>query len=46
MVFENREAISAPAADIPVIFRSLAFCRRQKCGILIFFIRCVCTNTH
>jgi hypothetical protein len=39
VVFENSEATRAPNADVPVIFLSLAFCRRQKLESQISFFR-------
>jgi hypothetical protein len=37
VVFENREATRAPNSDVPVIFLSLAFCRRQNVESQIYF---------
>jgi hypothetical protein len=37
VVFENHEATSMPAADVPFNFRSLAVCRRQTVKSLFFF---------
>jgi hypothetical protein len=39
VVFENSQATRAPNADMPVIFLSLAFCRRQKVESQISFLR-------
>jgi hypothetical protein len=36
VVFENHEATSMPAADVPFNFRSLAVCRRQTVESQIF----------
>jgi hypothetical protein len=44
VVFENLEATRAPNADIPVIFLSLAFCRRQKVESQISFLRTLCVR--
>jgi hypothetical protein len=38
VLFDNSEATRAPNADIPVIFLSLAFCRRQKLESQISFL--------
>jgi hypothetical protein len=37
VLFDNSEATRAPNTDIPVIFLSLAFCRRQKVESQIYF---------
>jgi hypothetical protein len=44
VVFENLEATRAPNADIPVIFLSMAFCRRQKVESQISFLRTLCLH--
>jgi hypothetical protein len=38
VVFENHKVTRSPNADIPVIFLSFAFCRRQKVEYQIYFL--------